>query len=280
MTPLQLALRLKDTFSAKMLIKAGAQVLYTQKDRIIVSPLFYMVKVQNVTALEAVLNKYPDLIQSTRWPLENLTFIQYAAKHNLNELVTYLSVICKREEIDEEDHHGFNPLLYYLMRNDYEVCTKLIFRGANVNHIYKAHGGKTAVALMILNKNEIAVKYLLDKLANPHICFPAVNPSTNETEWLDACDLARARGLDNRFFVFLKCKGDHKVVPDDHDGVKMKDLQKQVKEVDIAAEYDSIMEENLREDEDEHDLGWITQELKVNKDDMIYMPPNAIKTQT
>jgi hypothetical protein len=29
------------------------------------------------------------------------------------------------------------------------MCSKLIFRGADVNHIYQLHNGKTAVAIMV-----------------------------------------------------------------------------------------------------------------------------------
>jgi ankyrin repeat protein len=120
--------------------------------------------------------------------------------------LSYLSVICSHDEIDEEDPYGYNPLLYCLMKDDFDMCSKLIFRGANVNHIYNSHGGKTAIILMVQSKREDAIKFLLDKMANPHICFSQDN--------LDACDFAKSLGLDKRFFVFYKCNGEHKVKAD------------------------------------------------------------------
>jgi hypothetical protein len=85
------------------------------------------------------------------------------------------------------------------------MCTKLVFRGADVNHIYQLHGGKTAVAIMVEQKNDQAVKFLLDKLANPHYVFGLENQ--------DACDLAKLNGLDKRFYVLAKCNGEHKIFP-------------------------------------------------------------------
>lgn len=63
------------------------------------------------------------------------------------------------------------------------------------------------MAIMVEQKNDIAVKFLLDKLANPHLVFG--------TGHRDACDLAKENGLDKRFFVFQKCTGEHKVYPAD-----------------------------------------------------------------
>lgn len=82
------------------------------------------------------------------------------------------------------------------------------------------------------------MKFLLDKLANPHICFGP--------EHLDACDLAKRIGMDRRFFVFSKCSGEHKVVPQDAKGVVMIDLH----EKDIKTEYNYILEQNTREEEE------------------------------
>ena len=112
----------------------------------------------------------------------------------MDEVVSYLSVICSHEEISAEDPQGFNPLLYYLCKDSFEMAAKLVFRGANVNHLYQLHGGKPAVAIMVEQKNDLAVKFLLDKLANPHLVFGTDNK--------DACDLAKTNGLDRRFYVF------------------------------------------------------------------------------
>ena len=73
--------------------------------------------------------------------------------------------------------------MYYLQRDDFDGCSRLIFRGADVNHVMQKNGGKTPLIMMVEQKNDQAIKYLLDKNANPHICFGA--------EKLDACDVAR-----------------------------------------------------------------------------------------
>ena len=44
---------------------------------------------------------------------------------------------------------------------------------------------------MVELKKEFAVKFLLDKYANPHICFGEKNQ--------DACDIAKENGMDKRF---------------------------------------------------------------------------------
>ena len=41
-----------------------------------------------------------------------------------------------------------NPFLYYLSRDNYEMCNKLIFRGADMNHVFVKNGGKTAIVMM------------------------------------------------------------------------------------------------------------------------------------
>jgi len=136
---------------------------------------------------------------------EDMTLLHYASKHQLDDVVSYLSVISSHEEINSEDPYGFTPLLYYLFKENYDMCSKLIFRGADVNHIYQMHNGRTAVAIMVEQRNDLAVKFLLDKLANPHYVFGS--------DHKDACDLAKENGLDKRFYVMAKCNGEHKIFP-------------------------------------------------------------------
>jgi ankyrin repeat protein len=193
MTPLQLALKTRDNFAAKLLIKGGARAYYSEIERQHQSPIFYILKTQNVVMLEELNNKDADFLHTVRTS-DGSSLFQYAAKAQLDEAVSYLSVICTHEELSAEDPTGFNPLMYYLAKDSWAMAAKLIFRGANVNHLYKLHGGKSALAIMVEQKNDVAVKFLLDKLANPHLVFGLGNQ--------DACDLAKENGLDKRFFVF------------------------------------------------------------------------------
>ena len=171
--------------------------------------------------------------------------------------MSYLSVICTHEELNQEDPFGFTPLLYYLFRDNFDMCAKLVFRGANVNHFYQMHGGKTAVALMVEHKNDQAVKFLLDKLANPHYVFGLENR--------DACDLARQNGLDKRFFVLSKCNGEHKLFP--HGDTALVPVMDPRKEIVLATmDFKKILDEARQLDEKEPDMDWIHDELRDGLD--------------
>lgn len=95
-------------------------------------------------------------------------------------------------------------MTYYLARDDFDMCSRLIFRGADVNYILKKNGGRTPLIKMVESKNDQAVKFLLDKNANPHICFGTNNQ--------DSCDVAKANGMSKRFYVFMKCDGTLKIM--------------------------------------------------------------------
>ena len=181
--------------------------------------------------MEELNNKNADFLPSVR-SSNGSTLIQYAAKAQLDEVVSYLSVICSHEELSAEDSSGFNPLLYYLCKDNYEMASKLVFRGANVNHLYQLHGGKPAVAIMVEQKNDLAVKFLLDKLANPHLVFGYDNK--------DACDLAKLNGLDKRFYVFSKCNGESKIYPKDPLPGSIRDHHKDV--VMNTTDFNKILE--------------------------------------
>lgn len=182
--------------------------------------------------LEEINNKDADFLHRVKTS-DGASLIQYAAKIQLDDIVSYLSVICTHEELSEEDPFGFNPLLYYLVKDSYDMAAKLVFRGANVNHLYKMHGGMPAVAIMVEQRNDIAVKFLLDKLANPHLVFGFDNK--------DACDLAKENGLDKRFFVFGKCNGEHKVYPKDPLPGSVVDHRKET--VLATTDFNKIMEQ-------------------------------------
>lgn len=67
---------------------------------------------------------------------------------------------------------------------NWTMCSKLIVRGAKIDYVNK--NGNTAFHIMVTNKNEEAVNFLLRKGANPHIM---------DLEAKDACDKAKENGL-------------------------------------------------------------------------------------
>ena len=85
--------------------------------------------------MEVINNKDADFLHRVRTS-EGASLIQYAAKGQLDDAVSYLSVICTHEELNAEDPYGFNPLMYYLSKDNFEMSAKLVFRGANVNHLF------------------------------------------------------------------------------------------------------------------------------------------------
>jgi len=66
MTPLQLCLKLRDNFSAKFLIRGGALAYFPEIERQHQSPIFYLVKTQNVVMLEELNNKSPGILRDVR----------------------------------------------------------------------------------------------------------------------------------------------------------------------------------------------------------------------
>lgn len=152
-------------------------------------------------------------------------------------------MICTHDELNAEDPFGFTPLLYYLFKDSFDMCAKLVFRGADVNKAYQMHGGKTAIAIMVEQKNELAVKFLLDKLANPHFVFGLENK--------DACDAARENGMDKRFFVLSRCNGEHKVFPNGGGNVVMPVSDHRKEMVLATMDFKRILEEARELDEKE-----------------------------
>jgi len=221
--------------------------------------------------LEVINSKNADFLHQVRTS-DGSSLIQYAAKNSLDDVMSYLSVIFTHDELNAEDPFGFTPLLYYLFKEDFDMSAKLVFRGADVNHLYSMHGGKSAVAIMVEQKNDLAVKFLLDKLANPHLVFGLDNK--------DACDLAKENGLDKRFFAFGKCNGENKVFPRDAVGP----ITDHRKELAIATtDYKKILAEAKKLDQAHDDGGagagqsmdWIHDELRDGMDN--YDPEMAKK---
>lgn len=136
------------------------------------------------------------------------------------------------------------------------MCAKLVFRGADVNHLYRYHGGMPAIAIMVEQKNDLAVKFLLDKLANPHIVFGFDNK--------DACDLAKSNGLDKRFFVFGKCNGEHKLYSKEPFPGSITDHRKE--SALATTDFNKILEQARKLDAEDDGRGdnmeWIQDDLR------------------
>ena len=98
--------------------------------------------------MEVINSKDADFLHRVRTS-DGSSLIQYSAKSQLDEVISYLSVISSHDELNAEDAYGFTPLLYYLCKEDFNMCAKLVFRGSDVNHLFKYHGGKPAIAIMV-----------------------------------------------------------------------------------------------------------------------------------
>lgn len=80
------------------------------------------------------------------------------------------------------------------------MAAKLINRGAEINYVNR--NGNTALHLCIEHELTEAVKFLLDKQADPHIA---------DMEMLDSCDRAKKTGLARKIPVFNNCNPKKKI---------------------------------------------------------------------
>lgn len=92
--------------------------------------------------------------------------------------------------------------MHMLQHGNYKMCTRLLHRGANINHINKH--GKTALHICVENKMQPQIDYLIFKGANPHIL---------DFQELDCCDKAKYNGLAITNKVFNNCNIKKKLKP-------------------------------------------------------------------
>jgi ankyrin repeat protein len=82
-----------------------------------------------------------DIIRS----VDGYSPLTYAAKYNIDDITSYLSLRSKR--LDDEDPEKLTAFTRYLLLNKFDMATKLIARGADIN--YTNRDGKTALIIAI-----------------------------------------------------------------------------------------------------------------------------------
>ena len=95
---------------------------------------------------------------------------------------------------DVEDREGKTVLVRVLEAYKFELATKLIRRGADVNSVNRE--GRTALTIAILQHRVPIVEYLLKNQANPHI---------EDFQGRCSCDYAELNNILN-FPELLKCE--------------------------------------------------------------------------
>jgi len=81
--------------------------------------------------------------------------------------------------LNNDDPEGYTPLCRYILSHKFDMAVKLLSRGADVNATNCV--GKTALVVAIESENHPAVKFLVERQADPHI---------EDLQSLDACDYA------------------------------------------------------------------------------------------
>lgn len=127
--PLYQAIKNGHTKIAKYLIKKGAKMTLSTKYRDS-SPLFLVIREQNVEMLQYLKKHDVDLTAKTS---SGLNPLQYAASLGLTKIMNYL--IKKMTNLDQEDDAGFTIFSRYLLKENLDICEKLIESGADFNHI-------------------------------------------------------------------------------------------------------------------------------------------------
>ena len=88
--------------------------------------------------------------------------------------------------LDIEDRDGKTVLMRALWGENFELATKLISRGANINAVNRE--GRTALTHAVSEKRLSIIDFLLKNGANPHI---------EDLSGKDCCDYAKESGLTN-----------------------------------------------------------------------------------
>ena len=85
---------------------------------------------------------------------------------------------------DVEDKEGKTVLMRVLEQYNFELATKLVRRGADINSVNKE--GKTALTVFLLAHRAPIVEYLLKNGADPHIA---------DLSGRDSCDYAKLNNI-------------------------------------------------------------------------------------
>ena len=141
----------------------------------------------NLAALEYICDTGIDLEGLT----DNQGFspLTLAAKLHKDTLTNYISL--RFNKLDNEDPEGLTIFSRYILKNSFDLATKFMQRGCNVN--YQNRDKRTPLTLAILRGNEDAVKYLLGKGADPHY---------EDLTGKDSCDYALKSDIFKYYSVF------------------------------------------------------------------------------
>ena len=92
--------------------------------------------------------------------------------------------------------------MHQLFSGHIDMASRLIVRGANIDYVNS--NGYSALYLCVENMNYQAVKFLLQKGADPHIMDQC---------GFDACDRAKNNGMISEFKQFQDCSISKKIFP-------------------------------------------------------------------
>ena len=124
--------------------------------------------------------------------------IMYAAQLQHWEAVEFLS---SRGVFSEaSDHQGQTVLLRALAAYQFELATKLIRRGSDINATNRE--GRTALSHFLCDGKYKVVDFLLKMAANPHIM---------DFDGMDSCDYAAQQGFQD-FKQLLNCQPESRVM--------------------------------------------------------------------
>ena len=161
--PLYLAIKQDRIDCIKYLIERNAFVHLYDPSQAEFSPLFQSIKLANFAALECICDTGIDLDQLR--DQNGYSPLTFAAFSNQDSILNYISLRVRNLD-DEDPFEAHTVFVHYVLKNDFEMASKLLQRGSNLN--YTNRDGKTPLSLAILLENDNAVKYLLGKGADPH----------------------------------------------------------------------------------------------------------------
>ncbi|CDW86931.1 ankyrin repeat-containing protein [Stylonychia lemnae] len=162
-TALYLAIKQNKHNCVKYLIDRGAQIHLKDPNFEDVSPIFFAIRMNNQKVIEMMCDTGINF--ETLKNKQDYDPIHYACKIERDDIVNYLSL--RMKNLDTEDKKGRTLLFKYLQIDEFEMCLRLLQRGASINHRNK--DGKTILIMQVEAGNEEAVKFLCGKGLDFHI---------------------------------------------------------------------------------------------------------------
>lgn len=138
------AIRHNNKDAATELLKKGALMFFESDQERDLSPFFSACELNKLWAIELFCDFGADIsIMNSK----GQTALQYTALQGYDNICMYLSLRCNY--IDLENSDGHTILTVYLLRQDLEICRKLLTRNCNVNHASEHDQGKTPLHFAI-----------------------------------------------------------------------------------------------------------------------------------